>query len=164
MATNLIYQKPETTITFQDSSGDAAITLANLAAGAGRVSAQYDRGAGSKAMRLKWEAAMKAGATVVVGTVYRIYATAGTINTYADYLADAGIATETMFSNFWLIGQVTCSIVTSGTVFYGNGVIEMPGRYVNVGLWNATGAILTNTANVSWIKLTPFPDEIQAAA
>lgn len=164
MTTNKIYQTAGTTVTFMNTGGDITLTLKNLAAGAGRVSNQWDRGAGSLPMRMKWEVAIKCGATVVVGTVYRIYMTVGTNITYADYVADAAIATETMFNNFALIGQAICSIVTSGTVFHANGIVEIPGRYVNLGLWNATGAIIDNADGTSWIKLTPFADDIQAAA
>lgn len=163
MTTNLIYQKPETVVAFMNTGGDVTLTLKNLAAGAGRVSNQWARAAGSLPMRMKWEAAMSCGATVVVGAVYRIYMAVMTATTYADYLADAAIATETMLSNFNLIGQVVCSIVTSGTVFYGSGVVEIPGRYINLAVWNGTAAILSNTDSTSWIRLTPFPDEIQAA-
>ena len=45
---NKIYRAVETPLVFRDSGGDVVLTLQNLAAGAGRVSAQYDRGDGSK--------------------------------------------------------------------------------------------------------------------
>ena len=44
-----VYRATETPITFRDSSGDVVLTLNNLGFGAGRVSARYDRGAGSLA-------------------------------------------------------------------------------------------------------------------
>ena len=42
---NAVYQKAGTAITWKDSGGDLAITLQNLAFGAGRQGAQKDWGA-----------------------------------------------------------------------------------------------------------------------
>ena len=40
---NKLYTAPEATLTFQDSTGDYAISLNNLADGAGRVSANASK-------------------------------------------------------------------------------------------------------------------------
>src|SRR5687767_3311291 len=65
---NLIYTLPETAIVFTESGGDAVFTPKNVATGAGRVSAQFDRGAGAKAMRYRVEAAFKTGSNITPGT------------------------------------------------------------------------------------------------
>ncbi len=41
---NKVYSAPETPVVFQASGGDVTFTLTNLGFGAGRVSAQRDRG------------------------------------------------------------------------------------------------------------------------
>jgi len=56
---NKIYGAIETAVTFKESGGDAVITLKNLGYGAGRLSARYDRGAGSKPRLYKCRAVMQ---------------------------------------------------------------------------------------------------------
>jgi hypothetical protein len=165
MATNAVYEKPGTTVTFTASGGDVTFTLNDTVdLGDGQVSNQWDRGAGSLAPYLKWEACMKWVATPTLGDTVRIYMQASSIAAAADYVADAAITPETKFGNFSLIGAVICSIA-SDIVFYANGVVKVSGRYVNLGVWNASATKdLNATANVSYIKLTPFYPDIQAAA
>ena len=74
---NKIYRAIETPITFKDSGGSAVITLQNLAAGAARVSARYDRGAGDLPRLYKWRAVLQ-------------WTTTPTVNQYADlYVAES---------------------------------------------------------------------------
>jgi len=166
MTTNKIYYTPGTGTVFQASSGDVTFTLADgVDLGNGQVSNQWDRGAGSLPARYKWEATIKWVATPTLGDAVRLYLYAAEkANTAVDLTGDGDVTPETKFGNFALIGQVLCT-VAADQAFYGSGIVEIYGRYVNLGVWNASATKdLNATANACSIKLTPIPDDIQAAA
>jgi hypothetical protein len=163
MATNLVYQKAGTAIVFTESGG-TLFTPKNVANGAGRVSTQADRGSGSLPMRFKWEAQIKSGSNITIGNVARIYLYAAeSAAGSADFVTDAAISVETSFNNFKFVGHVI-SNATSGGPFYASGVVWLFGRYITAGIWNATGQTFTNVNGDNKITLTPFADDIQAAA
>jgi len=162
--TQKIYRAIETPITFKDSGGDAVITLANLGFGAGRISAQYDRGAGSKPMRYKWKGAFQFETAPVVGEVVELYI-AESDGTYVDGtvgVADAVLASNAR-KNLMLIGLVVVDTVSTATDIIGSGTCLIWERYFSAGVWNASVADnLKNTANACIVIFTPMPDEIQA--
>jgi hypothetical protein len=162
MTTNKIYQGTGTAIVFTETGG-TLFSPKNIANGAGRVSTQGDAGAGSQPRLYNIEAQFKTQANLAVGAAVRIYIHAST-TTGADYVTDASIATETLLSsNFMYVGQITGNAVAVGP-FYWSGSIWLPGRYIVVGLWNASGQSLTNTNGDNKITLTPIYDDVQAAA
>lgn len=166
MTTNKIYYVPEAGVTFQESGGDVTFTMdENVAAGDGQASNQWDRGAGAQPLRFKWEATIKWVATPALGDECRIYLFAAEkSNSAVDLSSDGAVTPETKFDNFALIGKVVCS-VAADQAFYGSGILEIYGRYVNLGVWNASSTVALNaTANACSIKLTPIPTDIQAAA
>lgn len=165
MTTNAVLDKQGTSITFTKSGGDVVFSLDDgVDAGNGQCSDQWDRGAGASRPTLyKWEAYIKWVATPTLGDVVRIYLWDAT-TTAGDIVADGDVTPETKFGNFRLIGQVVC-INAGDQVFYGTGLVTIFGRYVNLGVWNASATKdLNATANVSKIILTPFNPDIQAAA
>ena len=155
---NKIYRAVETALTIKDSGGDAAITLASLASGAGRSSGQLDRGANSKPAWFRWEAQFKTGSSVTIGLGVRLYLYTGE-TMVADLTTDAARSAETLFNNFQLLGQILASSNAVGP-FAASGLIEL-GRYVVVGFWNASGQTFTNTNGDNMITLTPIPPEVQ---
>lgn len=166
MTTNLIKYSPQTASVFQESGGNITFTLNDTVdLGNGAISNQLDRGAGDLPARYKWEATIKWVATPTLGDVVRIYLYAAQkANTAVDLTGDGDVTPETKFGNFALIGQVICS-VAADQAFYGSGIVEIYGRYVNLGVWNASATKdLNATANACSITLTPIPDAIQAAA
>lgn len=160
---NKIYRASETAITFKDSGGDAVITLQNLAFGAGRISAQYDRGTGSKPARYKWKAVFQFATAPELGEVVELYL-AESDGTYVDGTvgtADAALTTDKR-RNLRPIGAVIADTTSTATNVIGSGIVEIWERYFSVGVWNAADAEnLQNTANVNLIIFTPMPDEIQ---
>jgi hypothetical protein len=159
---NKIYTAPETAVVFSDA-GDVAITLANLANAAGRVSARYDRGAGSKAKLHSVRCIIQWNATVVAGAVVEIYLFTSD-GTYADGTvgtANAAFATDKR-RNGILIGCVVAD-QTSATVdtiaTFRDLVISE--RYYSIGVWNGSGVALKSTSGASRIIVTPTPDELQ---
>ncbi len=165
MSTNAIYDKQGTSVTFIDTGGDVTFTLNDTVdLGNGQCSNQWDRGAGASRPSLyKWDAVMKWVATPTLGDAVRIYLWDSTA-TGGDLVADGDVTPETKFGNFRLIGQVICS-VAADQAFYASGLVAIFGRYVNLGVWNASGTKdLNATASASKIVLTPFYPDVQAAA
>ncbi len=166
MATNKIYATPGTAVVFQKSGGDVTFTMDDgVAAGDGQVSNQLDRGAGARPARYLIEATIKWVATPALGDTCRIYLySAQKAASAVDLTGDGAVTPETKFYNFILACQVICS-VAADQAFYAAGVVEIYGRYVNLGVWNASATKALNaTANACSITLTPMPDDIQAAA
>lgn len=160
---NKIYYAPETAITFKDSGGSAVLTLQNLGFGAGRISAQYDRGAGSKPMRYSWKGVVQFETAPAVGELIELYL-AQSNGTYVDGTvgtADAVLTTDKR-RNLDFIGTIVADTTSTGTDIVNSGICYIWQRYVSVGVWNGSaGDNLKNTANVSIIELTPIPDEAQ---
>jgi hypothetical protein len=156
------YTAQETAITFQDSGGSAVITLLNLAAATGRVSARYDRGAGSIATRYLLRAKFEKGVASVVGQAIAVYIFTsdgtnadGTVGT-----ADA-VLTANQAQNAYLMLPVIVSTASTNTAITQSFEIEIPTRYFSVGVMNSTTGLLRNTSNSCVISLTPIPPESQ---
>lgn len=159
-----IYRAVETAITFRDSGGDAVITLQNLAFGAGRVSAQYDRGAGSKAKLHEVIGVVQFETAPVVGEAIELYLFQSD-GTYVDGTvgtSDAALTTDKR-KNGLLIGAICVDTTSTATDIVARFTdVPITSRYYSVGIWNASaGDNLKNTANTSRVIVTPMPDEIQ---
>lgn len=160
---NKVYRATETAIVFKDSGGDVAITLANLGFGAGRVSARYDRGAGSKAARHMVRATVQFESAPVVGEVVELWLfqsdgtdADGTVGT-----ADAALTSVKRY-NGTLIGAIYVETTSTATDITASFMIDIYERYYSIGVWNASaGDNLKNTSNANHISVTPMPDEIQ---
>lgn len=165
MATSAVYQKFGTARTFMNTGGDTAFTLKAVANGAGRISAQWDRGAGALPMLFKVEVALKYAAAITIGLYSTIYAYATTTSAEVDNgIADAAIATQTLItSNF---KPVSVNVAAANTVgpFYSEATVLLTGRYVSLAFWNASGQAVENVDSSSYVRLTPLFDDIQAAA
>lgn len=158
---NKVYQGFNAEKVFMNTGGDVTMTMKNIANGAGRISNQLDRSTGSLPMWFKWEAVMKAAASVTIGLPWRIYAySSQTAAGSMDTTTDTALTVETQLLNFRLLGSVYASANSVGP-FYATGIIWLPGRYVNLGWWNASGQTSENVDSSSKIILTPLFDEIQ---
>lgn len=160
---NKVYVAPETALTFCDSGGDVVMTLQNLAAGAGRLSARYDRGAGSKPGRYHVRGVFQFETAAVVGEVVEVVI-AESDGTYAD--GGVGTADAALTAGQKLNLNFACAVkaqtTDTATNFIGSGIVMICSRYISVGVWNYSAADnLENTANASRVILTPIPDEIQ---
>jgi hypothetical protein len=160
---NKVYHAPETALTFKDSGGSAVLTLNNLAFGAGRVSAQYDRGAGSKPGLYVWRGQFQFATAPALKELIEIYlfggdgsVVDGTVGT-----ADAALATDKR-NNGLLVGCVVVDTTSTNTDVVGSGLVLILDRYISMGVWNGSaGDNLRASANTSIITLTPVPPEIQ---
>jgi len=164
MATQAILSKMGTPVVFTESGGDVTFTLDDTVdLGTGQVSNQWDRGAAARATTYLLDAKIKWMDKPTVGDVCRIYLSDSEA-TARDLTADGDVTPESKFNNFRFVGQVVCSVAEDQT-FYASFVVEIVGRYVNLGVWNASGTKdLDDVANASSITLTPVYPDIQAAA
>lgn len=159
-----IYRATETPIVFRDSSGDVVLTCQNLAFGVGRVSAQYDRGANSKAKLHEVIGVFQFETAPALDEVIEIWLFQSD-GTYVDGTvgtSDAALASAKR-KNGILIGAVVVDTTSTGTDIVGRFAdVPITSRYYSIGVWNASaGDNLKNTANTSRVIVTPMPDEIQ---
>jgi hypothetical protein len=163
---NLIYTNPGTALVFKDSGGDAVITLASLASGGGRLSAQYDRGAGAKPALYRWQLRWRANSapTVAATNVVRLYLVPGDDGSYVAGglgTADAAVTPEAFLANTEFLGAAEVTEASTSRDFVRQGYVWVRSRYVSVAVWNASGVALHATASNNEVRLTPVPDEIQ---
>ena len=93
---NKVYRAIETPVVFRDSGGDVVLTLQNLAAGAGRVSPQYDRGAGSEPQYHEVAAVFQMETAGVVGEAIEVwlFESDGTYQDGTVGISDAALTTD----------------------------------------------------------------------
>lgn len=162
---NKIYVANETVITFQDSGGDAVISLANLGTGAGQYSARYDRGSGSKAAWYRLRFIWQMETAGVVGETVEVYlSTWSEDGSYSDGGLGTSDATLTSdlrrnLGNPALIGVVDKTSIATNIIK--SELIFVPTRYITLAVWNATADNLENTSNANLLTLTPYPAELQ---
>lgn len=161
----LIYAAPQTSIVFKSTGGDAVFTPTSLGAAAGWISAQYDRGPGSKPGRYRWQAKTQANVNPTVGGVVRVYlvladsATGdgpGQLGT-----ADATVPAEARLGNAQYLGSVQADQALNTVSFIQPGLVEIYSRYVQVAWWNDLSQALHGTAGNHEFRLVAYPDELQ---
>jgi hypothetical protein len=161
---NKVYIAPETTVVFKASGGDVTITCTSLANNAGRVSAQWDRGSGSKPQQYRWECEFKCVATPTVGQTVSLYwATAQADATVVDGnvgQVDAALSALDKRRNLQFIDVVEVD-VASTAIQKKSGTCFIDSRYNSLVPINETGAAFSATAGDFVFKLTPIPPEIQ---
>ena len=161
---NLVYNQPETTLTWRASGGTNVLTLTSLASGAGRQGALDDFGATTARSRLyEWRFFCKFATTPVVGEVIRIYLKTGdgTHRDNDDGTGDAAVSAEDKLKNLALIGVLVVDEASTTPEFSASGVVEVSAREVAPVIWNATADALSSTAGDHGFDLLPVPDEIQ---
>ena len=160
---NLVYAAPGSVVSFKASGGTVAFTPTSLASGSLRVSAQYDRGSGSKPGRYVWRLTTKL-ASVAAGAVVSVYLSTSDGTTQDGNLgaSDATNSNAEKIRNLQWLGNVTCDKASDAAEpWNGSGVCEIFDRYVSVVLYNISTVALSSTAGDHIITLTPVPDEIQ---
>lgn len=160
------YTNPETPIVFKDSGGTATLTLKNLAYGAARVSARYDKGAGAKCSLYRVIGVFEFDTAPVQGETIEVYvipsdgtSPAGNVGT-----DDAALDVDQV-RNF---GPPVCIVVAeeaaADDTFIGYGMAYIPDRYLSVAVYNrSAGDNLRNEAATlhSFVTLIPMPPEMQ---
>ena len=161
-----LYYAPETKLTFKGSGGDVTLTFASAADQSLSVSAQYDRGSGSKPGLYRWRIKTQINASGTVGKQVRIYLIQtndatdipGRVGTSDTEISSAADRTRNLGAP---IGVVNADVTTSGTDFIATGVCFVYDRYISVGIFNDMGVILHATEGNHYFELTPIPPESQ---
>lgn len=164
---NLVYfAANQTPVVWTDTTGDLAMTLANLANDAVRIGAVKDFGAATD--RSEWyEWRLIIGglvSTATIGETADLYFATdsedqdgedGNVGT-GDALGATG-----MLPNLKFAGS---AVTRSGTITDDNaasGIIRLVGRYISPVVHNQNSTNLQNTSNIHKVILTPIPPEIQ---
>ncbi len=157
------YIARETPVVWSDTTGDLAMTLNNLAAGAGRVGARKDFGAGSTADEFTWRLTVQFDTAPVVGETVDVYlATSdGTEEDGQVGTANAALSAEDKLKNLTLIGSLVVDVATVDIDFTASGVCRIPTRYVSPVIFNNTADNLQATNDTGELTLTAIPPEIQ---
>ncbi len=177
MTTNLIYRKLETRVTFEASGGDAVLTLTSLGTLAGRIGAQWDRGAGAKAedliaiLRTQWATTPIEGETLdgylVEGWEFRDGGTPAVKEGGDLPSADTAIAN---LGDITAGGRYIGSLIVPNSPALDTEYISLPmpfrtaARYIQFAFWNATVDGLHATAGNHELAVYPSALDIQAAA
>lgn len=158
-----IYVARETAIVWSDTTGDLAITLNNLAAGAGRVGARKDFGIGSTSEWYEWRLTVQFETAPVVGETVEIYLSTsdGTEEDGQVGTADAALDSSNTLKNLKLIGILVVSSTDADHDMTTSGICRIPTRYVSPIIYNNTADNLQAANDTCEFTLTPIPPEIQ---
>ncbi len=160
---NLVYTARGTPIVFQDSGGDAVITLNGLAADAKRISARYDMGSGSKPTLFEIRATYQMNTGGEIGEDLRVWIAPsdGTRPDGEEGTTDAALSSDNKLANMQLALSVPVDTVSTATNITGSGVVFIASRYFQVCVAAPESDALQASANVSHVTLTPIPSEVQ---
>jgi hypothetical protein len=159
-----LYLARGTPLLFADSAQaeDAILTLSALATVTGRVSARYDRGAGSLPGLFEWRLHCSLTGTNVVGAAIEVYCfTSDGTNVDGEVgTADAAFATDKR-NNARPCGILAVDQVTTNVVMTASGIVLIPTRYFSMGIWNATTLPFTTSTSGHGLVMTPMYWETQ---
>lgn len=166
---NKIYNVAETVTTWTDSGGTLAMTLANLAFGAGRQGATLDLGAITTARSPWWayELNVQFESAPIVDEVVRLWIKRSVDNTVWDNddgTGDIALSALAKTKNCLPLLPAIVDEAAANIVIVSRGQFYLPGniRYIAPIIYNASaGDNLENTAGVNTFKLWPVPMEVQ---
>lgn len=166
MASKLYDAYDETSLVFADSAqspngGD--LTLSALAAGAGRISDEFDRGANSKPADYVWRATFQMATAGVIGQSLNIYLVTsdGTNADGEEGTVDAALSAEDKLLNMTPIGAVKVDTTSTNTDITASGVFKIKSRYFSIVVFNNTDDALKTDTAVHSVTVTPRPPENQ---
>lgn len=168
-----IYGVRESAIIFRDAgqtpSASAQMTLANLLAGQGRVSAQYDRGSGARAPTLCWRCTFALTGANIPGAALELY-----VATSDGTRVDGQVATTdsslaaldtTRVYTMRPLGVFRVNQETTNTPMHGSGCSPeiLPDQLISLVIVNRTTLPTQNSASVNRCEIIPTALEVQAA-
>lgn len=162
---NAVYQKAGTSVTWTDTTGDLAMTLNNLAAGAGRQGAQKDWGALSAARPTTYHfrAVFQQETAGVVGETIELYWKSGDGTDYDndDGTGNVAVSAENKLKNLKLLGVAQVDEAAANIDISIEGYFVDFNRYGIPVVWNRTADNLDAANDISKIVVTPIYDEVQ---
>ena len=158
----LVYVKRETLIMWTDTTGNLICTLNNLAAGAVRLGARKDFGAGSTPEWYSWRLTVQFATAPVVGETIDVYLSTSDGMEEDGQLGSADAAGDTnSIRNMHYIGSLTVTSADADHDMTFSGVCRITTRYVSPCIHNNTADNLKATNVTSEFTLTPIPSELQ---
>lgn len=168
MATNAVYQKAGTAVKWTDTTGDLAMTLNNLAAGAGRQGAVKSWGALSTARPTRYHFRMlvQFATTPVLAETVELYWKSGDGTDYDndDGTGDIALSATDKLNNLKLLGVLLVDEAAANVDMSIEGYFEDYNTDGQPVIFNNTADNLVATNNVNFVTVTPIFDDIQAAA
>lgn len=169
---NEIRKKYGTKVTFTDSGGDVAFTLQNLAAAAGRRSPSFEFSVDGFApdgyhIRLVlaggFETAPVVGEKVkLYGVEFGIDATVSSIGSNDDGNADGAVSSTDKLLNLKELLSLQADEAAADIPMAIEDDFEGLARHIAFAVWNfSAGDNLQNTANTSFVEVTPYVYEVQ---
>ena len=170
-----VYAITESTLWFVPAAAtqpeDAAFEVASLGNGAGRQSAQLDRGTSARAVRFRWRAFVQFAAAPVVSDdnfVRVLLKTAGSSASATahpdndDGTTEGAVSAEDKLKNLLQLGNIRIDQAAAGVEMVASGELELRERAFQVVFWNNSGVALAAGVNDSGFMLTPVPDQVQS--
>lgn len=168
MATNAVFQKAGTAVQWTDTTGDLAMTLNNLAAGAGRQGAVKDWGVltTARATRYHFRFLVQQETAGVVGETIDLYWKGGDNTDFDndDGTGDIALSAEDKLKNLKYLGSIVVDEAAADVDLSISGVFENFDRTGQPVVFNNSADNLQATNNVSFVTVTPIFDDIQASA
>lgn len=141
---------------------NAIWTLSGLAAGAGRVSNQVDRGATAHASRYEWRCRFALAGPNTLDEVLEIYLITGDgTNVDGEVPTSNGALVSAKRSNLRQLGILIVDQTVNNTIMSVSGHVEVASRFLQLGLWNGTASALQVSATAHRCTLTPLALEQQ---
>jgi|SRR5262245_44369882 len=161
------FTAPGTAVTFADSAQTPTVvfTLSNLVQGTGQYSARYDKGAGSQPSLFQLACHLQLTGTNVAGSTLEVYIihwdAAGNNSDGNLGTTTAALATDKR-RNLKPAGLLVVDQTVTNTTMSVNLLnVYIPGRYVSIAIWNATGIPTKTDTAVHGCALIPMPPEMQ---
>lgn len=158
-----VYVARETPVVWSDTAGDLVMTLNNLAAGAGRVGAQKDWGAGSTSEWYEWRLTAQFETAPVVGETVGVYLSTsdGTEEDGQEGGADAALGSVNSLLNMHPLRPLSVTSVDAAHDMTVSGICRIVTRYVSPVIHNNTADNLKAANDTCKFTLTPIPPESQ---
>jgi len=162
---NAVYQKSGTAVKWSDTTGDLAMTLNNLAAGAGRQGAVKDWGALSTARPALYHFRLlvQFDTAPVVGESVTLYWKSGDGTDYDndDGTGDAALSAADKLKNLHFLGELIVDEAAADVDMSIQGFFTDLNKEGMPVVYNGTVDNLQATNNVNFVTITPIFDEVQ---
>lgn len=161
---NEIYASPGTAVVFDAAGTNVAVTCTSLAAGAGRVAAQWDRGAGALPMTYLWEARWILQSGNVLGEAVDFFLPCYSVSSKVPGrlgTTDAALGSTNQLGS--IRRQRIGSLVAEGNTseLIASGYVTLIGRYATLCVVNWTTGAGSATSTDFEFRLTPHPEQMQ---
>ena len=155
---NELYLVRGTPVVWSDTAGDLVMTLNNLAAGAGRVGARKDWGAGAQPDEYAWRLTVQFETAPVVGETVNVFLSTsdGAEEDGQIGVADGALSAEDKLKNLMFIGNLIVDVATVDIDFTASGVCRIPTRYCCPVIFNDSADNLQATNDTGEFTLTPM--------